>query len=116
MPQFQPDIATFGDLAGYGMFDVGHYREHIQFVQVLAAMTPPVILANYDLASLLTAGSARKAQIEAHSDAHQELRQLAGITGIDLTEVDFDKQDDFYVWLGAHATEHSQIRQFLGII
>lgn len=115
MPQFQPDQCTFGDLSGYGAWDIGHGREHGQFVQALAGLTPPVLLADYDLLSLLTAGQARRSMVQSHAQAHDLLRSALGITGIDLSQVNLDDQGDFYNWTGYHATEHAQIRQALGL-
>jgi hypothetical protein len=116
MPNFQPDICTFGDMTGYGAFDVGHAREHLQFIQIASSLTPPVLLPNANLLNLLTSGNARKAQLEAHNDAHTLLSQMAGITNIDFSQVDLDKQDDFYSWIGYHQTTHQQLRQFFGIV
>lgn len=116
MPQFQPDQCTFGDAIGYGAWDIGHMREHEQFVQVLSQRTPPVVMANYDFLSLLTAGGSRRAQLEQHQTAHNLLNQITGTTSIDFSEVDLNSQDDFYAWLGYHSTTHAQIRQFLGIV
>lgn len=116
MPQFQPDQCTFGDLAGYGGWDIGHGREHIQFVQALAALTPPILVPNFDLLSLLTAGQARQSMIQSHAASHALLRAALGITGTDLSAVNLDDQGSFYDWTGYHATEHAQIRQALGMI
>ena len=99
-----------------GAWDTSHYREHIQFVQVLAAEATPIIMDNYDLSALLTAGSARSSVLQSHSDAHNLLRQIAGVTGVDYTEFNLDQERDFYDFLGYHATEHAQIRQALGIV
>lgn len=115
MPQFAPDIASFGDAAGYGSFDVGHYREHLQFVQVLSQQTPAVILPDFDFLQLLTAGQARRSMLESHQSSHALLRQVTGVQGVDLSQFDLDKQDDFYSWLGYHQVEHQQIRAALGI-
>lgn len=116
MPQFAPDQVTFHDLPGYGSFDIGHGREHSQFVAVLAQQTPPVSITDYPLLAFLTAGSARRTMVESHYEAHQALRAALGITGVDLTQYNLDDANDFYDWLGVHATEHSQIRQALGIV
>ena len=59
MPQFAPDQVTFQDGPGMGAWDDSHYREHLQFVQVLAGKTPPVLLPDYDFIQMLTAGSSR---------------------------------------------------------
>lgn len=116
MPQFSPDQVTFGDPTGYGAWDLGHAREHLQFVQSLAALTPPVLLANYDFLSLLNAGAARKSQIETHAQAHTLLGQIVGVTSSDFGGYNLDSPDDFATFLGAHATTHAQIRQALGIV
>jgi len=115
MPQFQPDQCSFGDLAGYGFWDVSHGREHLQFVQALAARTPPVLLPASDLLNLLTAGQARTSQVNAHMVAHNLLREATGVQGVDLSQVNLDDQGDFYNWLGYHAQEHQLLRQALGL-
>jgi len=115
MPQFQPDQATFGDIAGYGAFDIGHAREHIQFVTTLQQQSPAVLIPDFDFLSFLTAGNARKSIVQSHAQAHQLLRSALGISGSDLSAVNLDDQGSFYDWLGSHATEHATIRQQLGI-
>lgn len=115
MPQFSPDLANFGDIPGYGAWDVGHGREHIQFVQVLAQQTPPVLIPDFDLLSLLTSGQAKRSMLESHQSAHDLLRQITGVKGVDLSEVNLDNQDEFNNWMGYHQTEHQLLRQALGI-
>ena len=116
MPQFQPDQVSFDDVAGYGAWDVGHMREHIQFIQVLSQQTPAIVLPDFDFLSFLTAGNAKRSILETHSQAHDLLRDALGFTGTDLSAVDLDNQNDFYNWLGYHAQEHAQMRQALGIV
>ena len=116
MAQFAPDQCTFGDVAGYGTWDVNHGREHIQFVQALAALTPAVVLPDPDLLALLTAGQARRSQVQSHMAHHNLLRAATGVQGVDLSQVDLDDQGDFYSWLGYHAQEHQQLRQVLGLV
>jgi hypothetical protein len=115
MPQFQPDQVTFNDLAGYGAWDVSHMREHIQFVQVLSQQTPPIVIPDFDFLSFLTAGQSRTSIVQSHAQSHLLLRATLGITGIDLGAVNLDDENDFYNWTGYHASEHSVIRQLLGI-
>lgn len=192
MPQFSPDQCSFGDVAGYGAWDISHGREHIQFIQVLAvgfsipasvsatvgagavtgftglsggagyiaspivsfsggggsgaaahaiisngsvtaiildaggagyASPPTVILTaqnmtlpDPDLLSLLTAGNARSSQVQSHYTQHQLLRQALGVQGVDLTQVNLDDPNDFYSFLGYHATEHQEMRLALGLV
>jgi hypothetical protein len=117
MPQFFPDQVSFGDLPGYGAYDVGHYREHQQFVQTLAMQTPAVLIPDYDFLQFLTAGQARNSIMQTHYQAHLLLRNQIGITnGVDLSAFNLDSQDDFYSWIGFHSQEHGLIRQALGIV
>jgi len=116
MPQFQPDQVTFGDLAGYGMWDVGHAREHLQFVTTLAGLTPPILIPNFDLLSLLTAGQYRRSMVQSHAVSHTLLRAALGITGTDLSAVNLDDANDLANWMGYHRDEHAVIRQALGMI
>ena len=91
------------------MADIG------QIVQVLAAQTPTIQLSDYDFLQLLTAGDARKSIWETHSQAHNLLRQITGVGGVDYSEFDLTKQDDFYSFLSYHSTEHQAMRAALGI-
>ena len=116
MPQFAPDIVTFHDLPGYGAWDVGHYREHLQFVQILSQQTPAVNLPNYDFMTFLSAGPAANSVLQTHQQAHALLNSVLGITSIDLSEVDLTQENDFENWIGYHATSHQAIRTQLGII
>lgn len=115
MPQFQPDQVSFQDVAGYGDWDIGHAREHIQFVQVLAAQSPTIAINDYNMLSFLTAGSAVQSIVQSHSDVHNQLRAALGITGVDLSVLNLRDEGSFYDWLQYHSTEHAQIRQSLGI-
>lgn len=116
MPQFSPDQVAFGDAPGYGAWDVSHAREHMQFVQVLAQKTPPVLIPDFDMLQFLTAGRARNSVLQSHAQSHNLLRAALGITGADLSVSNLDDQGGFYDWQGVHSTEHSLIRQVLGIV
>ena len=115
MPQFSPDLVNFGDVAGYGAFDIGHAREHLQFVQVLSQRSPAIIIPNFDFLAFLTAGQAQRSMVDSHQNSHALLRQATGVQGIDLSQVDLTKENDFLNWLGVHQTEHQLLRQALGI-
>lgn len=115
MPNFAPDQVTFKDVPGYGMWDTGHYREHLQFVQVLAGSVPPILLSNYDFSSMLTGGGAQKSIAQTHQAAHDLLSQITGITAVDFSAFDLQNDQDFYSFLSYHSTTHAQLRQALGI-
>jgi hypothetical protein len=116
MPQFQPDQVSFGDLPGYAAWDISHGREHIQFVQSLAARTPAVLITDFDLLTFLTAGGARPSIVQSHAQAHTLLRAALGITGVDLSAFNLDDQGSFYDFLSYNAEDHILIRQQLGLL
>lgn len=116
--QFAPDQVLFGDVAGYGMWDIGHGREHRQFVGSLALAKPSLLIPDFPLLTLLGfAGDAksRLAALDSHARAHLMLRGATGIAGIDLNAVDLDDQQAFYDWQQFHAAEHVRLRAALGI-
>lgn len=115
MAQFSPDFCTFGDRPGMGYFDAGHHREHLQFVEVLAGQTPPVLIPAYDFLSFLTA-SDHKSAIESHQSIHELLADITGITAPDFSGYDLKDANSFYGFCQDHATTHAQIRQALGIV
>jgi hypothetical protein len=116
MPQFSPDQVDFGDPVGYGAFDIGHMREHLQFVQTFAQQTPAVLIPDFDFLQFLTAGQARNSIMQTHYQAHLQIRGALGLTGVDLSAFNLDSQDDFYNWTSYHANDHGLIRQALGIV
>lgn len=113
---FQPTEVKFGDLPGYGQWDIGHGREHIRFVQVLQARNPPILLPDADFLSLLGSGSTMRTQLETHQVIHNLLRNYTNVQGVDYSEMRLDEETDFYSFLSYHSDEHQQIRQALGII
>jgi hypothetical protein len=116
MPQFAPDQVTFKDIAGYGNWDNGHSREHLQFVQVLQGQSPPVLIPDNDLMQFLTSSpTSLSSQVQAHAQQHVLIQAALGITSIDLSAVDLTQENDFYNWLGYHASVHAAIRSALGI-
>ena len=116
MPQFSPDQVTFNDIPGLGMWDDNHGREHQQFVQVLATKTPAILLDNYDFLQMLTSGNAKSSILDTHNSAHTQLRQITGVSGTDYSQFNLEQEEDFYNFLGYHATEHMAIRLALGIV
>jgi hypothetical protein len=115
MPQFSPDIVNFKDYPGYGAWDIGHHREHLQFVQVLAQQTPTINIPDYDFLQFLTAGVNQPSIVQSHQQAHALLDSILGLTSIDLSEVDLTQENDFENWIGYHQSTHQAIRQALAI-
>lgn len=117
MPQFAPDQCEFGDRAGYGIFDIGNWREHIQLVLLFQAQTPSIIIPNPDFGAILSGGPSNlRGGLDQHQTVHSLLRQFTGVAGVDYTDFDLSQETDFYSFISYHAQEHAQIRQILGIM
>jgi len=50
-----------------------------------------------------------------HESVHAQLRSITGVGGVDLSDVDLGKEDQFYQWIGAHRAEHANLRAAFGI-
>ena len=50
-----------------------------------------------------------------HQVMHQQMDAVLGISGYDLTEVDFTNQGVLAGWIASHALEHVQAAQILGV-
>ncbi len=112
--QFQPDQVSFRDPEGYGNWDISHGREHLQFVQAIAALGKSI--PDYPVLSFLgTDHDDRSSISQSHYTAHQLLRSLTGVTGPDYTQFNLDDESDFYDFTLEHAQEHAQLRAALGI-
>jgi hypothetical protein len=105
----------FGDIPGYGMWDIGHGREHITFVQNLAARTSPILLPDPDLTAILSGGPTARESLDTHQSIHELLRGYTGVAGVDYTDFRLDQETEFYAFLAYHEQEHAQLRAVLGI-
>lgn len=114
MPQFYPTDVTFKDESGYGSWDDSHYRGHLQYVQLLAARTPPVLIPDYNFLEMLTSG--RQDGYDSHQEAHELLRQVLNVTGVDLSEFKMDSEQDFYSFLAYHDADHAAFNRALGVV
>ena len=110
--EFALNLFAFGDAAGNGEWLLGHFRNHLQYNAKLAARTPPVLLPEFPILAVEGGKIGRKSWLDSHADWHNLLRPLAGATGIDLSVVDFDNENEFYQWVDAHRAEH----QFLDVV
>jgi hypothetical protein len=117
MALFSPDYFAPGDDIGHGIWLNKHALEHIQFVQLGLSQSPPVFINDYDMFAWDKKDKyAQKIWLEVHETVHAQLRATTGVSGLDLSEVDFDNRGDMLEWLDAHAQEHAQIRAKLGIL
>ncbi len=53
--------------------------------------------------------------LRAHQTMHNEFTSVLGISGFDLTSLDFDDERQVQAWTFLHAVEHRDAAQLLGI-
>lgn len=53
--------------------------------------------------------------LQTHQEIHNQVNQVLGIAGNDLTDVDFSKPDQVSSWIWLHAQEHLQASNKLGL-
>jgi hypothetical protein len=115
MPLFFHDQFLFGDQAAFAQYRQEHWYEHIQFVQIAQAQTVPILIPDYDLTSWQDSTEFVRNWLVTHESLHEDLRSITGVSGVNLADVDFSKEAEFYTWLDAHRTEHAQLRTAFGI-
>ncbi len=111
---FFNDQVQQGDPEGFGVWLTEHFYEHDRFWHILASQTPPVIIPDWPILDWADDDFHRRQWLDAHGRVHDALREQAGITGIDLSQADFDDEAEFYGWMDMHANEHAQLRQIFG--
>jgi hypothetical protein len=114
--EFQVTLVEFGDEIGFGAWQTGHARQHLRYLSVLAARSPPVILPDVPLFRIGATRNEVKEWLRTHYfDVHVHLREQTGLTGSDFSNVDFSNPKFFYDFLDLHNTEHTLIDQALGL-
>jgi hypothetical protein len=112
--QFQITEVSFGDAPGVGIWLDMHYRQHLMYNDILAALDPPQILPVYDLLVIAGGDAGLRFWLDSHETWHELVRPFANVIGINLADVDFRKPDQFYQWLDLHAQEHADLDLALG--
>jgi len=115
MPLFRPDQALPRDPAGFGQWLRGHWDEHRQMIPLAAAQTKPIFVPDFDLGYWSDRPSVVTSWLNRHNEIHVLLRLPGAIGGIDLSAVDLGKDDEWFVWMGSHALEHQELRDFYGL-
>lgn len=115
MPIFFHDTFLFGDQAAFGLYRQEHWLEHIQFVQIGQAQATPILIPDYDFTSWSDDRGFVRNWLVTHESLHETLRGITGVSGVNLADVDFSKEAEFYTWLDAHRTEHAALRAAFGI-
>jgi hypothetical protein len=113
--QFQPNTLEWGDVVGLHVWEVGHYRQHLVYQQVLAARTPPVIIASYPIFHVGDRQQELRFWLTSHEQLHEILRSYTNVTGPVLSDVNFSKEGEFYDWIDIHNTEHALLDKAFGV-
>lgn len=115
LTEFLPNTYLIGDRAGRGRWEIGHYREHVNFLLAFVQQTPSITIPDYPLLRIGESPNEQKFWKNAHQEIHEAIRGYLGIDGIDLSEVDLNKPDSLYSWFTDHNAEHALILQALGL-
>lgn len=113
--EFFPNLYLFGDRAGQGRWEIGHYRQHLRYQQLFAQQNPPFIVPDHPIVLMGKTDLERRIWLNDHQAVHEILRSRANVNGIDLSQVNLNDPHDFLTWLDAHATEHALIDLALGL-
>ncbi len=115
MSEFNPTNFVFGDRAGQGRWEVGHYRQHLNYVKYLVGLSNPILIPDYPLLTMGQNDLQRRLWLESHQEIHTTLRTYSNVTGIDLSSVNFKNAEEFNTWLDSHAEEHALIDAAFGL-
>jgi hypothetical protein len=104
-----------GDQEGFGLWRSEHYYDHVALNLKARNLSSPVIVPEYDITSWDEAPYQRSLWLAGHYDMHLALRDATGITGVDLTQVNWDDPKELFSWLENHSAEHEILDQVLGV-
>jgi hypothetical protein len=102
---FQLNLVEWGDLAGLGAYEIGHYRQHRNYIDALAAQN--IFIPDVPIMHMVGLDREQfEGWLNIHESLHEILRAHAGITGVNLSPLNLDDPQAFYNWQEAHAAEH----------
>lgn len=114
--EFLANEVVWGDVQGFGQWQVGHARQHLRYLGVLAKRTPPIILPDVPLWSVGDNQLEIRAWLNDHYFAsHVLLRNITGISGVDFSVVNFSNPESFYDFVDLHNSEHSLLDIAFGV-
>ncbi len=119
VPLFFHDTVLPRDPDGFAVWQLEHYLEHKQFVQLGLAANPQFQIPDYDL-SVVVSGDPLllTSWMNTHASVHDAVRQFTNVSsGIDLSDGALDGEDEnfWYQWMDNHASEHRAFRQALNL-
>lgn len=114
--EFQANTVLFGDIQGLGLWESGHFRQHLDYNTHLEGRTPPVIISVYPIMDLIGFDEAKLRQwLLQHELWHEQIRPYANVTNIDLSYFNINSAQSFYDWQGLHNAEHAAFDQAFGL-
>jgi len=105
-------IVTFGDVESLGEFLFENGLQHATFRNTF--MSKGITTPAYDLFD------ANPDNLDdwllSHSDEHQSFASLLGLNNpVNMLDVNWNVESDFYDWLASHLYIHQQIASVLGV-
>lgn len=113
--EFQINEVAFRDPAGMGAYEVGHYRQHLDYQTVLAARTPPIILPTFPIFHFGGNAEELRFWLNDHETLHELLRPIANVQSVDLSALNINSAESWYEWVDVHRQEHSLLDAAFGL-
>lgn len=114
MTDFLVDQVGFGDPTGLGQYEIGHYRQHVNYTIKLA--TRGIYVSDYPIMHMVGDNKQELASwLAVHENLHAILRGYAHVTGFDLSFLNTESAEAWYNWQAIHAIEHTYFDQIFGV-
>lgn len=97
---------------GFQEFWFNHYQDHVDIVEAIQKDTG-IKLTMYNIYPWLD--SDQNGILEQHQQYHNDMNQLLGIAGSDLSDLDFQKKNEVKAWVYLNFQEHLNAHMALGI-
>ena len=117
---FQANIVQYGDRAGLGAYETGHFLQHQQYLNILAQSN--VTMPDYNILRMGSDSDQRflgindnefLAWISDHEAIHELLRAQANVTAL-IGGLDPNSPEQWELWQEGHAQEHRQFNAHFG--
>jgi hypothetical protein len=116
VPLFFHDTVLPKDPDGFSIWQLEHFLEHRQFVQIGIGQSPMFTVPDYDLSVISSDPILRQSWLSVHQTVHDALRIMTNVnSGIDFSSGDLNQDDYWFQWMDDHAAEHRAFRQALNL-
>jgi hypothetical protein len=121
---FLLNLVAYGDRVGLGAYETGHFLQHLQYLNALAAKG--ITMPDYDILRLGPGPEAEPDRflgdnanhllswLNDHEAIHEILRQQANASGTNLSQLDPDSAESWELWQEAHRIQHAQLDAHFG--